>query len=184
LVDWYLGLSFGQKIVAGVAVAALVFVGVYLASLLIFSVAAVMRADYPPQGGTTAPASPRPGASASTSASASASSAPATALKIERARWEGDKAVVEGTWRGDLSSVHCDLMEGDKAERAIDWWDRSVAAEQSFSDRTFSQEFVRAKGRVKDRIDPESAYKAVCWAQFSGGAATGNEAPVEGVPPG
>jgi hypothetical protein len=184
LVDWYLGLSFGQKIVAGVAVAALVFVGAYLASLLIFSVAAVMRADYPPQGGTTAPASPRPGASASTSASASASSAPATALKIERARWEGDKAVVEGTWRGDLSSVHCDLMEGGKAERAIDWWDRSVAAEQSFSDKTFSQEFVRAKGRVKDRIDPESEYKAVCWAQFSGGAATGYEAPVEGVPPG
>jgi hypothetical protein len=184
LVDWYLGLSFGQKIVAGVAVAALVFVGVYLASLLIFSVAAVMRADYPPQGGTTAPASPRPGASASTSASASASSAPAIALKIERARWEGDKAVVEGTWRGDLSSVHCDLMEGGKAERAIDWWDRSVAAEQSFSDRTFSQEFVRAKGRVKDRIEPEGEYKAVCSAQFSEGWSTGDYAPIAGRPPG
>src|SRR5215204_2335077 len=178
VVDWYLGLSLGQKIVVGVAVSALVFVGAYLASLLILSVAAVMRADNPPQGQTPAPASPRP------SASASASSAPAIALKIERARWEGDKAVVEGTWRGELSSVHCDLMEGGKAERAIDWWDRSVAAEQSFSDKTFSQEFVRAKGRVKDRIDPESEYKAVCWAQFSGGAATGNEAPVEGVPPG
>src|SRR5829696_3025773 len=177
VVDWYLGLSLGQKIVVGVAVAALVLVVSYLASLLILSVT-VMRADTPPQGQTPAPGSPRPGASAS------ASSVPAIALKIERARWEGDKAVVEGTWRGDLSSVHCDLMEGGKAERAIDWWDRSVAAEQSFSDKTFSQEFVRAKGRVKDRIDPESAYKAVCWAQFSGGAATGNEAPVEGVPPG
>jgi len=182
LVDWYLGLSLGRKIVVGVAVAALVFVGSYLASLLILSVT-VMRADFPPQGQTPpAPASPRPGASAS--ASASASSAPAIALKIERARWEGDKAVVEGTWQGDLSSVHCDLLEGGKAERPIDWWDRSVAAEQSFSEKSFSQEFVRAKGRVKDRIDPESAYKAVCWAQFSGGAATGNEAPVEGVPPG
>src|SRR5215212_1054685 len=87
VVDWYLGLSLGRKIVVGVAVAALVFVGSYLASLLILSVAAVMHADSPPQGQTPpAPASPRPGASAS--ASASASSAPAIALKIERARWE------------------------------------------------------------------------------------------------
>ena len=184
LVDWYLGLGLGQKIVVGGAVAALVLVGTHLASLLILSVAAVMRPDTPPQGQTPAPASPRPGASASTSASASASSAPATALKIERARWEGDKAVVEGTWRGDLSSVHCDLMEGDKAERAIDWWDRSVAAEQSFSDRTFSQEFVRAKGRVKDRIEPEGEYKAVCSAQFSEGWSTGDYAPIAGRPPG
>jgi len=63
---------------------------------------------------------------------------PAIALKIEKARWEGDKAVVEGTWRGDLSSVHCDLLERGEAERPIDWWDRSVAADASFSDRTFS----------------------------------------------
>src|SRR5215217_5142091 len=94
LVDWYLGLSLGQKIVVGVAVGTLVFVGSYLASLLIFSVAGVELADSPPQGQTPAPASPRPRASASSaSASASASSAPAIALKIERARWEGDKAV-------------------------------------------------------------------------------------------
>jgi hypothetical protein len=184
LVDWYLGLSLGQKIVVGVAVAALVLVGSYLASFLILSVAAVMRADTPPQGQTPAPRSPSPGSSASASASASASSAPAIALKIERARWEGDKGVVEGTWTGELSSVQCDLMEGRKAERAIDWWDRSSSAEESFSDRTFSQEFVRAKGRVKDRIDPEGDYKAVCWAQFSGGAVTGSAAPMEGRPPG
>jgi hypothetical protein len=183
LVDWYLGLSLGQKIVVGVAVSALVLVGSYLASLLILSVARVGGEDYPPQGGAPAPASVRPGTSASASASASASSAPAIALKIERARWEGDKAVVEGTWRGDLSSVHCDLLEGGKAEHAIDWWDRSVAADASFSDRTFSQEFVRAKGRVKDRIDPEGDYKAVCGAQFSEGWSTGDDAPMEGRPP-
>jgi len=184
LVDWYLGLGLGQKIVVGVAVAALVLAGSYLASLLILSVAAVMRADSPPQGQTPAPASPRPGSSASASASASSSSAPTIALKIERARWEGDKAVVEGTWQGELSSVHCDLLEGSKAERAIDWWERSVAAEHSFSDRTFSQEFVRAKGRVKDRIDPEGAYKAVCSAQFSGGWSTAYDTPIAGRPPG
>ena len=180
-----MGLGLGQKIVVGGAVAALVLVGSYLASLLILSVAAVMSADSPPQeGATPAPKSPRPGASASASASASAPSTPAIALKIERARWEGDKAVVEGTWRWELSSIHCDLMEGGKAERAIDWWDRSVAAEQSFSDKTFSQEFVRAKGRVKDRIDPESAYKAVCSAQFSDGWSVSDEALMEGKPPG
>jgi len=184
LVDWYLGLSLGQKIVVGVAVAALVLVGSYLASLLIFSVVGVGGADNPPQGQTSAPGSPRPGASASASASASAPSAPANALKIERARWEGDKAVVEGTWRGDLSSVHCDLMEGGKAERVTDWWDRSVAAEESFSERTFSQEFVRAKGKVKDRIDRESDYKAVCSAQFSEGWSVTDIALMEGRPPG
>jgi len=92
--------------------------------------------------------------------------------------------VVEGTWRGELSSVHCDLMEGGKAERAIDWWDRSVAAEQSFSDKTFSQEFVRAKGSVKDRIDPKSDYKAVCSAQFSEGWSVTDIALMEGRPPG
>jgi len=184
LVDWYLGLSFGQKIVVGVAASALVFVGAYLASLLIFTVAGVWRADSPPQGQTPAPASSRPGASASASASASVPSAPAIALKIERARWEGDKAVIEGRWRGELSSVHCDLLEGGKAEHATDWWDRSVAAEQSFSDRTFSQEFVRAKGGVKDRIDPEGDYKAVCSAQFSEGWSMNDSAAVEGAPPG
>ena len=177
-----MGLGLGQKIVVGVAGCALVLVGSYLASLLILSVAAVMRADSPPQGQTPAPKSPRPGSSASASASASVPSAPAIALKIERARWEGDKAVIEGRWRGELSSVHCDLLEGGKAEHATDWWDRSVAAEQSFSDRTFSQEFVRAKGRVKDRINPEGNYKAVCSAQFSEGWSTVDDALMEGRP--
>jgi len=130
-----------------------------------------------------APASHRPGTSASASASASASSAPAVALKIERAHWEGDKAVVEGTWRGGLSSVHCDLLKGGKAGRATDWWDRSVAAKTSFSKRTFSQEFVRAKGKIKDRIDPQADYWVGCWAQFSEGWSTADEAPMEGRPP-
>jgi len=52
LVDWYLGLSLGQKIVVGVAVPALVFVVANPSSLLILSAAGVRRADYSPQGGT------------------------------------------------------------------------------------------------------------------------------------
>jgi hypothetical protein len=177
-VDWYLGLELGQKIVVGVAAAALLFVGTYLAGIIL-AVAVAMRADPPPQGQPQALASP------SASSSASASSAPIATLKIDRARWEGDKAVVEGTWRGDLSSVHCDLLEGGKAGRAIDWWDRSVAAEMAFPEKTFSQEFVRAKGSdVKDRIDTKGEYGAVCRAQFSEGWSTGDEAPMEGRPPG
>ena len=182
LVDWFLGLRLGQKIVLGGALAIVLFLATlatYLASLLILSSAGVGH-EAPPrqQGATPAPASLRPGASAS------AFSKPDYALKIEGARWEGERAVVEGTWQGDLSSIHCDLLEGGRAGRAIDWWDRSVAAKQSFSDKTFSQEFVRAKGRVKDRIDPEGDYKAACWAQFSGGGLTGSVAPMEGRPPG
>src|SRR5215207_3442495 len=72
LVDWYLGLNLGQKLVVGVAVPVLVFVLTYLASLLILSAAGVGRADHPTQGGPQegampAPASLRPGASASAS---------------------------------------------------------------------------------------------------------------------
>ena len=177
VVDWYLGLSFGRKIVVGVAAAVSVLLASYFASLLILS-PSERGEGAPSQAGTPAPVS------SSASASASASSAPAIALKIERARWEGDKAVVEGTWQGDLSSVDCDLWEGGKAEHVVNWWDRSVAAEQSFSERTFSQEFVRAKGKVKDRIDPQGDYKAVCWGQFPGSALTSAAAPIAGRPPG
>ena len=178
MVDWYLGLILGQKIVVGIAVPALVFVFAYLASIVILLAAGVGPKDYASEeGGTPAPASLRPGASAS------AFSAPDFALKIERARWEGDEAVVEGTWQGDLSSVHCDLLEDGRAGSAIDWWDRSLAAKANFSERTFSQGFVRARGKVEEGIDPKGEYWAVCWAQFSEGSATGDEAPVEGKPP-
>jgi hypothetical protein len=179
LVDWYLGLNLGQKIVVGVAVPVLVFVLAYLASIVILLAAGVGPEDYPSrqEGGTPAPASLQPGASAS------ASSKPDYALRRERVRWEGERAVVEGTWQGNLSSVHCDLLEGGRAGRAIDWWDRSVATKMSFPDGTFSQEFVRASGELEDRIDPKGEYWVTCWAQFSEGSAAADDAPVEGTPP-
>ena len=148
LVDWYLGLALGQKIVVGIAVFVLVLVLTYLASIVILLAAGVGPEDSPSQqGGAPVPASPTPSSSAS-----APSSFDNTVLKMERARWEGDKAVVEGTWQGDLSSVHCDLLEGSNAGQAIDWWDRSVAAKMSFSGRTFSQEFVRVKGDVEGAV--------------------------------
>jgi hypothetical protein len=95
--------------------------------------------------------------------------------------------VVEGTWSGDLalSSVHCDLLEGGESGRSTDWWDRSVGTDMSFSERTFSQEFVQAEGRkIEDPIDPESSYRVLCSGQFSGGWSTTDSAPVKGTPPG
>ena len=177
--DWYLGLNLGQKIVLGVAAPVGVFVLAYLASIVILLAAGFGPEDYPPrqEGGTPAPAGLQPGASASVS------SKPDYALKIERARWEGERAVVEGRWQGDLSSVHCDLLEEGRSGRAIDWWDRSVAAKMSFPERTFSQEFVRARGDVEDRIAPKGEYWVTCWAQFSEGSAAADDAPVEGTPP-
>src|SRR5215212_5798006 len=95
LVDGFLGLRLGQKIVVGGALAIVLFLATlatYFASLLILSSAGVgPEAPPPQQGGTLAPASLRPGASAS------ASLEPDYDLKIERARWEGERAVVEGT---------------------------------------------------------------------------------------
>ena len=179
LVDRYLGLTTGQKVAVGTAVFVLVIAFTYLASIVILLAAGAGPEDTrPQQGGTPAPASPTPSSSASASPSVS------TTLEIERARWEGDRAVVEGTWQGDLSSVHCDLLEGSRSGQAIDWWDRSVAAKTSFSGRTFSQEFVRANGDVRDPIDPKGEYWATCWGQFSDGLATGDDAPVKGMPPG
>jgi hypothetical protein len=41
------------------------------------------------------------------------------------------------------------------------------------------------KGRqVKDRVEPQADYWVECLALFSDGGATGDEAPVEGAPPG
>jgi hypothetical protein len=183
VVDWYLGLSLGQKIVVGIAAAVGLLLASYFVSVVVFS-SAGPREEGPPRAGAPAPGSPQPEGTRA-SASASAAPAPEIAVEIESARWAGGKAVVEGSWRGDLSSVHCDLLEGGNSGRAIDWWDRSVAAEMWFSGSTFSQEFVRAEGRsVEDRIDPDADYWAVCRAQFSGGWETGASAPVKGTPPG
>ena len=36
-------------------------------------------------------------------------------LQITRARWVGERVVVEGGWSGDVSSVYCDLFEASSA---------------------------------------------------------------------
>lgn len=104
-------------------------------------------------------------------------------LRVSGARWEGERVVVEGTWRGDVSSVHCDLFEGGGEGTVTDWWDRKGRTRMDWSRRSFSQEFYEARGReIEDPIDPGVGYRVDCRALFSGGEQAGDEGPVEGTP--
>jgi hypothetical protein len=194
--DWFSGLNLVQKVLAVLFAALILFSLSYLVTTTVLWLAgAGDRADSAveegavPEGasaGSTGTASASP-ASASPGSSTPASTVPDFAVEIASARWEGGKAVVEGTWSGDLaiSSVHCDLLEGGESGRSTDWWDRSVGTDMSFSKRTFSQEFVQAEGRkIEDPIDPESSYWVLCTGQFSGGWSMTDTAPVKGTPPG
>jgi hypothetical protein len=194
--DWFSGLNLVQKVLAVLFAALILFSLSYLVTTTVLWLAgAGDRADSAveegavPEGasaGSTGTASASP-ASASPGSSTPASTVPDFAVEIASARWEGGKAVVEGTWSGDLaiSSVHCDLLEGGESGRSTDWWDRSVGTDMSFSERTFSQKFVQAEGRkIEDPIDPESSYWVLCSGQFSGGWSMTDTAPVKGTPPG
>jgi len=90
--------------------------------------------------------------------------------------------VVEGTWEGEVSSVHCDLLEGGTSGRSTRWWDRSVGTRMDWSRRTFTQEFVAAEGSGES-LDPEASYSVTCVGSFSSGWSTGAQTQVEGEPP-
>jgi hypothetical protein len=188
--DWFSGLNVIQKVLAVLFAALLMFSASYLVtSGFLWLAGAGDRADSPVEEGAVpegASAGSTGTASASPGSSTPASTGPDFAIEIASARWEGGKAVVEGTWSGDLaiSSVHCDLLEGGESGRSTDWWDRSVGTDMSFSKRTFSQEFVQAEGRkIEAPIDPESSYWVLCSGQFSGGWSMTDTAPVKGTPP-
>ena len=182
--EWFSGLNVVQKVLA-----------VLFAGLLLFSASYLVTSGYLRLvGGGDQTASPveesaapeSPGSTASASASAG-TTAPEFSVEITSARWEGEKAVVEGTWNGDLdiSSVHCDLIEGSVSGSSTDWWDRSVGPDMDFQKGTFSQEFVEAAGRkIEHPIDPAKDYWALCASQFSSGWSTSDSAQVKGTPPG
>jgi hypothetical protein len=184
--DWFSGLNLVQKVLAVLFAALLLFSASYLVTnAFLWLVGAGDRTDSPVEEGAV-PESASPG-SAGTASASPESTVPDFAVEIASARWEGEKAVVEGTWRGglEISSVHCDLLEGGESGRSTDWWDRSVGTDMSFSERTFSQEFVEAGGReIEESVDPESSYWVLCSGQFSGGWSTTDSAPVRGTPPG
>ena len=185
-IDWFSGLNLVQKVLAVLFAALLLFSASYLvSSAVLWLVGGDDRTDSPVEEGAV-PEGASPG-SAGTASASPESTVPDFAVEIASARWEGEKAVVEGTWRGDLdiSSVHCDLLEGGESGHPTDWWDRSVGTDMSFSDRTFSQEFVEAEGRkIEDPIDPANSYWVLCSGQFSGSWSMTDSAPVRGTPPG
>lgn len=183
LIDWFAGLNLVQKVLAVLFAALLLFSTSYLVtSAVLWLGGAGDRADSPGEEGAV----PR-GASPGTGSPSPESTVtmPDFELSISGARWEGGKAVVEGTWKGNMSSAHCDLLEGGESGRPTDWWDRSVGTDMSFAQQTFSQEFVEDAGReAEEPIDPANSYWVLCSGQFSGGWSMSDTAPVKGVPPG
>lgn len=172
--DWFSGLNLAQKALALLFAGLFLFSLSFLLSTTVLSLAAGDRADSPVEEG----AAPNTGTSAS-----AGTTVPDNRLSLAGARWEGQKAVVKGTWKGDVSSVHCDLLEGGASGRPTRWWDRSVGTRMDWSDRTFTQEFVAAE-RGGGALEPEASYGVVCSAQFSGGWSVSDSTPVEGTPPG
>jgi len=178
--DWISGLNLAQKVLAVLFAALLLFSASYLITAAILLLAGV---------GDQPDSSPQEGAASQSMSPGSASpelTVPDFSVEITSARWEGEKGVVEGKWKGDLhlSSVRCDLLEGKESARPTDWWDRSVEPDISFSERTFSQQFVEAEGtKIEKPLDPESRYWVFCLGRFSDGWLTAGRAPVTGTPP-
>src|SRR5215207_7753107 len=142
--DWFSRLNLLQKVLV------LLFAGLFLFSLSYLIASTVLylsygdKANSPIEKGAP-PNTASPGSSASASASAEAT-VPDNRLSLAGARWEDEKAVVKGTWKGDVSSVHCDLLEGGTSGKPTRWWDRSVGTEIDWSGAAFTQEFVAAGG--------------------------------------
>jgi hypothetical protein len=110
---------------------------------------------------------------------------PGMNLKITRAEWVGNTVEVEGTWGGEIFSVHCDLFEGGGEEqRVIDWWDRSVTTAMSWPERNFTQDFVEADRMAEEAIDPSATYSVICLGAFAVGWSTNDTALVGGEPSG
>ncbi|MCA1688730.1 MAG: hypothetical protein LC714_09145, partial [Actinobacteria bacterium] len=175
--DWFLGLNVGQKALA-----------VLFGGLLVFSVAYLITSGVlwllfaNPEEPAPAEDGRREEASVLDEESAAP---PGMDLQITRAEWVGNTVEVEGTWGGEISSVHCDLFEGDEEQRVTDWWNRSVPPTMSWSERTFTQLFVEAERRkVEEPVDASARYSVTCMGAFSNGWSTNSNAPVGGDPSG
>jgi hypothetical protein len=179
VLDWFSGLNLAQKVLAVLFAALFVFSLSYLLTTVVFYLGGIGdRADSPIEEGA-APETASPGGSAS-----AGTTVPNNELSISSARWEGEKAVVEGTWKGDMSSVHCDLLEGGASGKPTRWWDRSVGTKMNWSGQTFTQEFVAVKrGEGEESLDPQARHAVACSAQFSDGWQVSDSAAVEGTPP-
>jgi hypothetical protein len=178
VLDWFLNLNVGSKVLA-----------VLFGGLLLFSVAYLVTSGVlwllfaNPQDSAPIGEDGRP--EEVSTPEGQVASPPGMDLRITRAEWAGNTVEVEGSWGGEVSSVHCDLFEGGDEQRVTDWWDRSVPLTMSWSERTFRQVFVEAEGRkAEDPIDRSARYSVTCLATFSNGWSTSSSALVGGEPSG
>jgi hypothetical protein len=175
--DWFLGLSVAQKVLAVLFGGLLLFSVTYLITSSVLWLLFANREE-------PAAASGGSHSEEATVSDEQVATPPGMDLRITRAEWVGDTVMVDGRWGGDISSVHCDLFEGGgEKKRVIDWWDRSVPPTMSWSGHTFSQKFVAAEG-TEDSIDPSAGYSVICLGAFADGWSTNDSAPVGGEPPG
>jgi hypothetical protein len=107
VLDWFRVLNLAQKMLVVLFAAVLLFAASYLISTAFFR----SIGDASEQASTPSKQSAAAGSHDTGSANPEITR-PDVAVTISSARWEGQKAVVEGTWKGEVSSVHCDLWEG------------------------------------------------------------------------
>lgn len=170
--DWYRGLSSGAKILVGGLAGVLV---VFVLSF-IFSIGALWLLSGGDDEGSSEQQPPEP--------SGVQDEIPDVGVEILRAEWNEDRVEVEGQWTGDLSSVRCDLFEGEDFA-VVQWWDRAVSPTYDMSGKTFTQTFAAAagQGEAEASIDPTAEYHVICQGAFPEKITTGDEAQVEGTPP-
>jgi hypothetical protein len=170
--DWYRGLSSGAKILVGGLAGVLV---VFVLSFL-FSVGALWLLSGGDDEGSSEQQPPEP--------SVVQNEIPDVEVEILRAEWNENRVEVEGQWTGDLSSVRCDLFEGEDFA-VVRWWDRAISPKYDMSSQTFTQTFVAAgQGEDEGFIDPTAEYHVICQGAFPDQITTDDEAQVEGTPPG
>ncbi len=190
LADWFLGLGVGGKVFATLVGMLAAFT---LMFILIFGVGLTWRLSQgeevrmPGSGGE--PEADRSQAEITARESMEerteegSEERPGADVMVGRAEWEGGGVVAEGSWTGRMSSVRCDLFEGEEDSddlQFVGWWDRSVPAEYDRRGRTFTQAFAPAAG---ESIAPDAEYEVLCWGIFQNLRITSELAPVEGEPP-
>jgi hypothetical protein len=180
VLDWFWGLNLVQKAL-GVLFAALLL---FVASFLIGSAVFRSMGGASEQANTPSNQSAAAGSHDTDSANPE-KMRPDVAVMISNARWDGQKAVVEGTWKGEVSSVHCDLWEGTAGGAPTRWWDRSAGTQMDWLGQSFTQDFVSARGNeASEPLDPLAKYSVRCWGSFAGNVMTSASAPVKGKPTG
>jgi hypothetical protein len=168
--DWFSRLNLLQKVLALLFVALILFSLYYLLTTAVF--------------GSIGGGSERANTPSQESSPPRSNVKPPGEVTISSARWEGQKAVVKGSWKGNISSVYCDLVEGGSSRKPTRWWDRSVGTQMDWMGHTFTQEFVSAReSEGGESLDPEARYSVTCTGAFAGNFQSEEKARVEGTPP-